>query len=218
MSTHSPCQVWIFDGGPQSRRWPRALRHALARRCVAAHAGVEVEAVEMGHAPSGQPLLLGPQRLAELDGLEGLAISLSDTQRYLAVALHAGGSVGIDIEPRVGRPVADGALPWLCAAEAAAIAAAPAAQRRESFIAVWTQKEAYLKALGCGLSGGVLGGLASFEVETQPTAAAALHRARAGAPPLRLHRIQGRDWLGAVACNSARPPTTTVIDFQENTP
>lgn len=81
-----------------------------------------------------------------------LDVSLSHSDRWTAVALSRSGRIGIDIE--AVRSVSS-ALHRRCltAYEMGWLAdAPPGAQRDRRFFRVWTAKEAYLKALGVGLS------------------------------------------------------------------
>jgi len=86
-----------------------------------------------------------------------LHFNLSHTQSLIAVAVSVGRRVGIDIESlaRVTRhnPVKL-ARRWLSADEAGALQqGASKLERAQAFIRLWTMKEAYVKALGCGFSG-----------------------------------------------------------------
>jgi phosphopantetheinyl transferase len=215
------CRVWLFraaapatsntatDAGPgavprkPTRVWPRALRQRFAQACVARHLGVPRGQVRIGHTHAGQPVVELPAHVGKR-----VAISLSDSGHTLAVAVLATAEpaphgaapwprLGIDIEPIAGRAVATGTLPWLAPAESAAIAAAPAHARREHFVAIWTQKEACLKALGLGLDAG----LAGFEVQTDPQSPAALRTPRRDWPALHVQRLHSTGLAGALACD-----------------
>ncbi|MGA8172820.1 MAG: 4'-phosphopantetheinyl transferase superfamily protein, partial [Methylocystis sp.] len=106
----------------------------------AARLGVAPESVEIGHAPSGAPKILAPNR--------SLQISVSGRENFCAVAM-AEAPIGVDIEPsRELDP------PWnmLHPREREALAALPAAARSQALLLMWTAKEAYLKALGVGFA------------------------------------------------------------------
>jgi 4'-phosphopantetheinyl transferase len=115
-------------------------RRALSRRVVAARLGVAPERVEIGHAPSGAPLVLAP--------VSSLKISVSGRADFCAVAM-AEAPVGVDIEPsRAIEP------PWslLHPNERSALEALTDEARLDAFTRLWTAKEAYLKALGLGFA------------------------------------------------------------------
>lgn len=99
-------------------------------------------AAEIVHRAGEQPRL----RAA---GRESLHLSSASRGGLAALAL-ARVQVGIDVEE-----VSDGVgVPWnvLHPAEAAALRALPPDARDRAFARLWTCKEAYLKALGSGLS------------------------------------------------------------------
>jgi 4'-phosphopantetheinyl transferase len=92
-------------------------------------------------------------RKPALAGNSSLCFSLSHAGDRAALAVAWEQEVGIDLEPV--DPTLD--LPPLLAvactpAEFALIDALPTAERVASFLTHWTLKEAYLKALGTGLS------------------------------------------------------------------
>jgi phosphopantetheinyl transferase len=194
------CRVWWVRADASDapmRRWPRALRSHWAQRCVASFLGDSAAGVRLGHDDAGRPIVLDPPTA------RAWSLSVSDTAGCLAVAVAAGGRLGIDIEPALGRDVAAQALPWLAPTEAEAIRAAPAPLRRAWLLGIWTQKEAYLKALGTGLDAK----LSDFEVEANPNAPAGVRRphATAGAPPIRLHRLSAGAHVGALASDLVDP-------------
>ena len=152
--------------------------------------------MQLGREHNGRPVVLVP-------ATRSVTLSLSHTARYLAIAVLAvhrdrpPPRLGIDIEPCEGRPVSAQLLPWLAPHESAAVAAAAEDHRRLAFLGVWTQKEAYLKALGRGVDSP----LADFEVQTDMHADAAVTRAASwsGAESLSLYRLRGSGWVGALA-------------------
>jgi 4'-phosphopantetheinyl transferase len=117
-------------------------RHAL-RRVLAAYLGTRAEAVALASGPHGKPQLAG-------DSPIGFNLSHSGDVALLAVGDAA--HIGIDVEemaPRKGlrelaRTVFDAdEMRWLDRLDDAAFA--------RGFHALWTRKEACLKALGVGL-------------------------------------------------------------------
>jgi 4'-phosphopantetheinyl transferase len=95
----------------------------------------------------------GKPALAEPDAASGLRFNLSHAEDVALVAVARGREVGVDIE-RV-RPLPDldaVAAVMFSLAERALLAAAPPDRRHDLFFKIWTHKEAYLKALGSGVS------------------------------------------------------------------
>jgi len=121
--------VWV------GRRRPNFVRDVLA-----GYLGSEPE-IEVGL--HGRPAL----RSGELQ------FNLSHSQGLAAVAVSAVHAVGVDVErPRPRLDPLRFAERFLAPAEAAALTALPAAERPEALVQLWTAKEAYLKALGTGLT------------------------------------------------------------------
>lgn len=128
-----------------------ALRRMLATELSCLPADVPLCSNEFG-----KPLL--PEDL-------GVSFNLSNSEGRIALALGRGTEVGIDIERvRGGCDWLEIARRWFTARELAHISAAPAGGRDRAFFEVWTRKEAYVKAVGKGLSVP----LDSFEVPIGP--------------------------------------------------
>ncbi|MFI5711720.1 4'-phosphopantetheinyl transferase family protein [Kribbella sp. NPDC051620] len=81
--------------------------------------------------------------------VDPLAVSLSHTDRLVAVAAGLSGPVGIDLEDRYPRAVTALARRWFTPAELAWMSVQP--EELEAFLHLWTAKEAVGKALGTGL-------------------------------------------------------------------
>ncbi|HOB52003.1 MAG TPA: 4'-phosphopantetheinyl transferase superfamily protein [Acidobacteriota bacterium] len=119
------------------------LRRVLAR-CLDADAA----ALRFGTTAHGKPYLV------ELSAPLHFNLAHSGSVALLAVAVDA--TVGVDVERvRINLDLDGIARRFFRSEESAALDALPAAQRTEAFFAVWTRKEALLKALGKGIAGGV---------------------------------------------------------------
>lgn len=145
----------------ESDRRAYVAAHALLRASLSGRAkGIAPAAWRFRATPHGKPFLLSP--------LTGLDVSLSHTRGMAAVAIASGGDVGVDVEsflkPRDALRVAE----RFFAPEEAAIVRAQSDPQSQSevFFAIWTLKEAVLKADGRGLAGG----LDSFVVNLSPLA------------------------------------------------
>jgi 4'-phosphopantetheinyl transferase len=124
-------------------RWT-AARGAL--RCIlAGYAGCEPDLLVFREGPHGKPALTWAS--------EDIPFNLSHTGGLALVAIAGVGRVGIDAETvRPEIEVEDLSRRFFAPAEAAAILALPSNARLAAFLNCWTRKEAFVKALGGGLS------------------------------------------------------------------
>ncbi|MCI4664762.1 MAG: 4'-phosphopantetheinyl transferase superfamily protein [Neomegalonema sp.] len=135
------------------------LCRSRVRRVLGRYLGVRAEDVPLRVGANGKPELKGAELSFNLSHSADLAA--------LAVARAGGVRVGVDIEAI--RPVRENVSELAFSpAERQELGAAttPAAQLR-LFFAGWTRKEAFVKALGAGLTAD----LASFDVALTPDAA-----------------------------------------------
>jgi 4'-phosphopantetheinyl transferase len=161
----------------------RAARQALAALLADYLGGTEL--AEVALADNGKP------RLAREPGR--LSFNLSHSGGMAMVAIAPGGvEVGVDVERlRPRRDLVRLAERWLPAADAAEVAAAPAAEREAVFYAAWTRHEARVKCTGAGLAGPVPGSeVIAHRLEAEEGYAAAV--AVAGVPRIVLRDACGR--------------------------
>ncbi len=125
------------------------LRHLLARYC-----GMEARAIEFCYGPHGKPLLGNTSAQ--------LHFNTSHSNSVVAFAFTRAGEVGVDVElVRSAIPLQiEIAQRHFSPGELNQLLALPDAERAEGFFRCWTRKEAFLKARGDG----VFGGLNTFEV------------------------------------------------------
>ncbi len=116
--------------------------HALWRVVLADALQVGTGEVALGATPSGQPTLRGT----------GVATSLSHSGSWVAIAVGRMVTLGVDIERSPSpRALAD-VLEAICTPrEVADVRQLSAAARESALLALWTRKEALLKAFGTGL-------------------------------------------------------------------
>ncbi len=163
------------------------LRHALERETGRAGASFRIRVL-----PDGKPECIG-----------GPAISLSHSGELVVCAVAERGALGIDVETRRPRTeLAVIAERYFTPAEARWIETDPDAR----FRMLWVLKEAYLKALGVGLAGG----LTALECAIEPPAIVA-HTAGGGAPRLALW--SGRGCYIGLAVLDALPLAISVERF-----
>jgi 4'-phosphopantetheinyl transferase len=89
------------------------------------------------------------------EATRALNFNLAHTEGLVVMAVGRVPAIGVDaerIDPRVRLAVAQR---YFSAAEAHALAALPADERPRRFQRLWTLKEAYLKAIGTGVTGGL---------------------------------------------------------------
>ncbi len=145
------------------------------RRLLGWYLGIPPQSVALGYATHGKPFLAGPAAVPPLR----FNVSHSGGVALLAFRLHR--ELGVDVEQlRLGPDLAGIARRFFTPAESESILALPPAGRPAAFYACWTRKEAYLKAIGRGITAGV----ASVEIFTGSDGQPALRSPGPGAAPL----------------------------------
>lgn len=120
-----------------------ALRLLLGR-----YLGIAPEQILVQQGPKGKPSLATPDA-----ALPAFQFNVSHSGELALFAFTLGCEIGIDIE-RI-RPLTDLALVanrFFCREESEELLSLPAGEREEAFYLCWTRKEAYVKAVGDGLS------------------------------------------------------------------
>jgi 4'-phosphopantetheinyl transferase len=171
------------------------------RRFVAARGILrEILGSLLGHDPAALLFVYGPQgkpalRAGSVGGEVFFNVAHSSDRGAFAVAAVPG--IGVDVE--VVRPVPDAgsiARRFFSREECAAIAALPAPLRLHAFFCCWTRKEAYVKALGEGLSHPLDG----FAVSVAPGGQARLLHADGSIEGVAGWRLHDLSDLPAFAC------------------
>jgi 4'-phosphopantetheinyl transferase len=124
-----------------------AAAHALLRRQLSMHAHVPPDAWTFDATPEGKPYLSD-----SLSG-QGLAFNLSHTRGLVACAIGRDVDIGLDVES-IDRTVdgRDIVARYFSPDEFRQLEDCNVADRPARFIELWTLKEAYIKAIGRGLS------------------------------------------------------------------
>jgi 4'-phosphopantetheinyl transferase len=134
--------VWRLQYDPRRGRAP-------LRALLGAYLGTDADAVALVEGPHGRPELAAGQAQA-------LDFNWSHSGDCALVALGRRVAPGIDVERQRPRPRAlEIAQRYFCPPEAQWLAALPSERQNEAFLALWTAKEAVLKALGRGLAFGL---------------------------------------------------------------
>lgn len=119
------------------------LAHALWRLSLGICLDLDAAKVRLTSTAAGQPQLPGT----------AFSTSLSHSGSWLAIAICAGVTVGVDIECSPPRAALTALMPTICTpAEIVELAPLPALDREAALLALWTRKEALLKAFGVGLN------------------------------------------------------------------
>jgi 4'-phosphopantetheinyl transferase len=176
----APVAAAVLDAGEAGR----AARFRFERdrtRYILAHAVWRVALSEcVGAAPARVPLVATPAGQPTLPGT-GFGTSLSHAGDWVAVAVTGDALIGIDIEQLPSRVRLADMVETICTpAEAARVMALDAASRERALLALWTRKEALLKAFGLGLGVDPAGFDAGAGEAVPPPPAAA------GLPPCRV--------------------------------
>jgi 4'-phosphopantetheinyl transferase len=121
--------------------------HAVARALLTHWTGHEASSWRFIIGPYGKPEVVSP-----LDQ-PALRINLSHTRGLIGVALTPHHDIGVDVEWLERQCDIDGlAQQVFTPEERALLHNKPADQKQDIFLTLWTLKEAYIKAIGKGLS------------------------------------------------------------------
>lgn len=143
-------------------RWTAA--RGILRRILAGYVGADPAALRFTYGERGKP------RLEAGPGPEAPSFNLAHAGDLALLAVARGRAVGVDVEGiRRDAPIAALVRRWFAPAEAEALLAMGAAERRAAFFAAWTRKEAVVKARGAALPGALRG----FAVPVDPAATVA---------------------------------------------
>ena len=136
------CERFTFE---RDRR-DFAAAHSLLRRALSSYGDARPADWTFVTSPTGKPSLGGAG--------SGLEFNIAHTQGLVACVAAAEVSVGVDVESLASNRASDEVIrSCLSETEIADLALRDGIDRLERFIERWTQKEAYLKAIGAGLSG-----------------------------------------------------------------
>lgn len=117
--------------------------HGIVRQILSRYVGLPPAALTFQQEPYGKPSLTH----------SSLAFNLSHSQEVLLLAVSLTRMVGVDVEfMRPMRDLFGIARTAFSDVERRALVAVPEADRVTAFFQIWTRKEAFIKAVGKGLS------------------------------------------------------------------
>ncbi|CAL8463637.1 g3171 [Coccomyxa elongata] len=152
-------------------RKERLLARVLVRTTLSRYCGAEAhpQSLRFSRNHAGKPHLLRDSSRGVTD-LHSLQFNLSHTASLLGCAVTAGQLVGLDVEVTNrhthGDPLRLAKRRFSPAERAALEGCAEGEERAQHFVRLWTLKEAYVKAVGRGISGRP--GLSAFSVSLDP--------------------------------------------------
>lgn len=109
-------------------------------------------AAEMGYRAEEVPIIYGSKGKPMVRGGAPASFNLSRSNGCIAIVLGHGTEAGIDVERIRAGEWPDLARRYFAPAEAEYIRTQPPGERDRAFFEIWTRKEAYVKAVGDGLS------------------------------------------------------------------
>ena len=179
-----------------------AVSHGILREVLASYLVREPTTLRFNVGRWGKPALT-----AASNDADPITFNLSHSGELMLLAVARSRRVGVDIERWAGEIEYDElAAHHFSAAERAVLASMVGERKQRGFFACWSRKEAYLKALGFGISRG----LAHFDVTLAPDQPARLIADRLpGADPTAWTMVdlgaaygysaalvaEGRDWI-----------------------
>lgn len=123
------------------------LSRGILRSLLAIYCDIPPREIQFDYTEFGKPILVTER------GARALDFNLSHSGQWALVAMAANRKVGVDVEHiRTDLAIADIASRFFSSEEAALVGDATEPQRRKTFFEIWVRKEAYLKAIGKGLS------------------------------------------------------------------
>ena len=123
------------------------VAHSELRNSLAQCAGADLSELRFGTLPGGKPIIEQPRDARRWH------FNLSHSGRFALLAISDTTPVGVDIErKRVLGDEAAVAKRFFSAAEQQTYFQVSTPLKKDTFFAIWTRKEAYIKAIGLGLA------------------------------------------------------------------
>jgi 4'-phosphopantetheinyl transferase len=182
------------------------IAHGALRYLLGRYLNRNPAELRFSYGDRGKPALTPPS---------GIQFNLTHSGNLAVIALTSGREIGVDVE-RI-RPLPDMqsiADRSFCPEEASEIMSLPQPERDHAFYCCWTRKEAYIKAIGDGLSAP----LDNFRVTVQPNTPARFlhieHNASA-AEQWTLHDLQVAAGYAAALAYQDRPRSLSLFQVSD---
>ncbi|MSP14414.1 MAG: 4'-phosphopantetheinyl transferase superfamily protein [Chloroflexi bacterium] len=125
------------------------LARGFLRLILGVYLDMAPHELHFGYAAYGKPFLVAGQGAAD----SALTFNISHSHGLMLLAVTLERQVGVDVEfIRTDFDSQELSARFFAAAECAFLRSLPPAAQAEAFFAIWTRKEAYIKARGEGLS------------------------------------------------------------------
>ena len=159
----------------EKARLDRGIEPVIGIRSTVARAGLRrILASYLDIPPQDIPLTVGKHGKPELDGVD-LAFNISHSEAFAMAAICRGSRIGIDLETlRPETPIEELAGRCFSASEYRQWSHIAEQDRLSSFFHLWTQKEAFIKAHG----GGMTIPLQDFDCQVDPSGQGGLIESR----------------------------------------
>jgi 4'-phosphopantetheinyl transferase len=139
------------------------VAHSLIRMLLSRYLGCTTRCLAFAQGDKGKPYLLAPANR------RSISFNLSHSGDLVVAGLTREVEIGVDVERLRDMPRAvELAERFFTRGEHAGLLALPQTVRSEAFLRCWTYKEAYLKAVGKGISEALDGVEATIDPEEQP--------------------------------------------------
>jgi 4'-phosphopantetheinyl transferase len=187
------------------------LGRAVLRALIAGYLRMTPEEASFTYGPKGKPALAGAELSDTADSfnctVDSLRFNVSNSGDLAAYAFTLGCEIGVDVEHRRRLLEIEGiARRFFASDEVTELMALSESERPEGFFNCWTRKEAYIKAVGDGLSVP----LDSFRVTLEPGVPArmvSLDGSTAAAERWTFHAFSpAPDYAGAIAYQDRERP------------
>jgi len=145
LSTEELDRAGRFHFVSDQRRF--TFRRAVLRQLLAQHLGSSPQAIQLKFGTHGKPAVHGQV------GACGLQFSCSHSADWALIALARGSELGVDLEQhRHMAEVEDLAKNFFSPSEISELMKLPPELKTAGFFNCWARKEAFVKAIGLGLS------------------------------------------------------------------
>lgn len=200
---------------PEHKRNQYILTHGFLRKLLGNYLQQNPATLQFSTNSSGKPCLINLVNMASLDNPYRINFNISHSRDISLIAVARNREIGIDVESlQPKNDLLQIARRYFSSEEVEWLAAKPALELNAAFYRIWTAKEAYLKAVGTGLSGG----LNSFTVRSNSTGLSRIEMRSNGDASIsesckEMTLIDPKDWfirsfyviegyIGAVAINN----------------